>query len=187
MAQYTKKALAEALKTALQSRPLEKITVKELVETCQINRQTFYYHFQDIFDLLGWIYRSEAIEAIRYKKSYGTWQQGLLQILEYIEENRSLCINTCRSLAREHLERFLNETLTDLLGPVVEEIAADTSISDEQKNFIIAFYSYAFTGTLLDWLKNGLKTPPEVLAGQISMLMDGTIRLAVTRNFPPCG
>lgn len=186
MPQYTKKALAEALKAALQTKPLNKITVKELVEMCQINRQTFYYHFQDIYDLLGWIYQTEAIDSIRYKKSYDTWQQGLLQIFEYIQENKELCINTYRSLARDHLERFLDEVLNDLLGNVVEEIATDISVTQKQKEFITRFYSYAFAGTLLDWLKQGLKTPPGELAAQISIIMDGTIRAAVTRHFPPC-
>ena len=186
MPQYTKKALAEALKAALQTKPLDKITVKELVETCRINRQTFYYHFQDIYDLLGWIYQTEAIDSIRYKKSYDTWQQGLLAIFTYVRDNQELCINTYRSLARDHLERFLDEVLNDLLGHVVDEIAADTAAAGEQKQFITRFYSYAFAGVLLDWLKQGLKTPPETLARQIGHLMDGTIRAALLRDFPPC-
>ena len=186
MPQYTKKALADALKAALQNKPLDKITVKELVETCGINRQTFYYHFQDIYDLLGWIYQTEAIDAIRYKKSYDTWPQGLLAIFTYVGNNRQLCINTYRSLARDHLERFLDEVLNDLLGHVVDEIAVDTPATAEQKEFITRFYSHAFAGILLDWLKQGLKTSPETLARQIGQIMDGTIRAAVLRNFPSC-
>ena len=54
MAPSTKLALANALKAQLQKKFLDDITVKELVEACEINRQTFYYHFQDIYDLLRW-------------------------------------------------------------------------------------------------------------------------------------
>ena len=47
MAVATKRLLADTLIELLAKRPLDKITVKELVATCHVNRQTFYYHFQD--------------------------------------------------------------------------------------------------------------------------------------------
>lgn len=51
----TKKMLSGALKNAMKSKSLSKITVSELIEACGVNRKTFYYHFQDIYDLLKWI------------------------------------------------------------------------------------------------------------------------------------
>lgn len=181
MSQFTKQALAGALKSAMQTKSLEKITVKELVEACEINRQTFYYHFQDIYDLLGWIYRTEALGSIRNNRSYGTWQQGLLMILEYVQSNRAVCVNTYRSLAREHLETFLHEVMHDLLGDVVDEISDTRPIPQESKDFIIKFYSYAFAGVLLDWIKSGLKVPCTAIVDNVNRIMDGTILIAVKR------
>ena len=60
MAQTTKRALAASLKKLLKERPLDNITVKDIVEDCEVNRQTFYYHFQDIYDLLLWVFTTEA-------------------------------------------------------------------------------------------------------------------------------
>lgn len=181
MQPYTKQALAQALKAMLQTRPLDKITVKELVEHCGVNRQTFYYHFQDIYDLLGWIYRTEALQAIQNNRSYETWQQGLLLILRYVASNQALCMNTYRSLGREHLEAFLDEVLSGLLGSVVDELSTDRTIAKENRDFITRFYSYAFAGVLLDWIKAGLKTPCETLVCEISGVMDGVIVSAVER------
>ena len=181
MAQFTKQALAGALKSMLQTKPLDKITVKDLVETCDVNRQTFYYHFQDIYDLLGWIYKTEALASIKNNRSYATWQQGLLIIFEYVQENRELCINTYRSLAREHLEQFLSEVLYQLLGDVVDEIVGSGPISDDSKDFIIKFYSYAFSGTLLEWIKTGMKTPAVKMVDNISRVMEGNIKSAIKR------
>ena len=56
MAIATKKLLADGLKELLEKKTLDKITVKELVATCGVNRQTFYYNFQDIYELLEWIF-----------------------------------------------------------------------------------------------------------------------------------
>ena len=65
LAPSTKLALANALKKLLQKKFLDDITVKELVEECEVNRQTFYYHFQDIYDLLRWFLEHETSEALR--------------------------------------------------------------------------------------------------------------------------
>ena len=59
MAYATRQLLANSLKKLLQKKPLEKITIKELVEDCGVNRQTFYYNFQDIYDLLAWIFKED--------------------------------------------------------------------------------------------------------------------------------
>ena len=56
MAQTTKRALAASLKKLAAKKPLDKITVIDITEDCGVNRQTFYYHFQDIFDLVEWIF-----------------------------------------------------------------------------------------------------------------------------------
>ena len=76
MSLNTKQQLANALKSLMQTKPLEKITIKDIVIFCGVNRQTFYYHFKDIYDLLGWIYKTEAIDSISNCKTYKTWQQG---------------------------------------------------------------------------------------------------------------
>ena len=64
MSEITKKALAETLKKLLSKNKLNKITIKEITEDCGVNRQTFYYHFKDIYDLLEWIYKNEVIQEI---------------------------------------------------------------------------------------------------------------------------
>ena len=75
MSKITKKALAASLKKLLAERPLDKITVIDIVNDCEVNRQTFYYHFQDIYDLLEWVYLNEATKALDGKNTYDTWQQ----------------------------------------------------------------------------------------------------------------
>lgn len=181
MQPYTKQALADVLKEMLSTKTLDKITVKDLVEACKLNRQTFYYHFQDIYDLLGWIYKTEALGAIQNNKSYATWQQGLLIILEYVESNKALCMNTYRSLGKEHLEMFLNQVLFELLSSVINEVSTSHAIPKEDKAFIVQFYSHAFAGTLLDWIKCGMYTPCEEIVNYIVRLMDGRFMDAVER------
>ena len=46
--------LAEAMKTCMRTMPVEKITVKEIVQECGTTRQTFYRYFLDKYDLINW-------------------------------------------------------------------------------------------------------------------------------------
>lgn len=175
MSLMTKKALAASLKKLMNKTSLEKITVKEIVSDCGVNRQTFYYHFQDIYDLLGWIYRTEALDAIADYKSYDTWQQGFLKIFYYVSDNRAFCLNTFHSLGREHLEMFLYSVTFDLLIGVVNELAEGTSIAQEYKNFIADFYSLAFIGLMLKWLKTGTQENPETIIENLNKLIEGNM------------
>lgn len=175
MSLMTKEALAASLKKLMSKTSLEKITVKDIVNDCGVNRQTFYYHFQDIFDLLGWIYRSEALDSIADYKSYNTWQQGFLKIFNYVSDNRAFCLNTFHSLGRDHLEEFLYDVTFDLLIGVVNEVAVDTSIAQEYKNFIADFYSLAFIGLMLKWLKTGTQENPEIIIENLSKLIEGNV------------
>ena len=76
MAQTTKKAFAASLKKLLSQKPLDKIKISDITNDCAVNRQTFYYHFKDIYDLLEWVYTNEATRALGDKKTYDTWQEG---------------------------------------------------------------------------------------------------------------
>lgn len=61
----TKRALAESLKKLMRAKPFSKITVTEIVNDCGVNRKTFYYHFEDIYALLRWIFEEEAVNIIK--------------------------------------------------------------------------------------------------------------------------
>ncbi len=175
MAQTTKKALAASLKKLLAEKPLDKITVIDIIEDCEVNRQTFYYHFKDIYDLVEWIYTREATKALDGKKTYDTWQQGILQIFEYVLENKVFVTNTYHSINREHLERYLyNETYNLLIG-VVEEKAAGMPVRGDDKAFIAHFYKYAFIGLMLEWIRTGMKEEPSAIIDRLSVLMHGEI------------
>lgn len=177
----TKKALAHSLKQVMQELPLSKITVKQIVNHCGVNRQTFYYHFQDIYDLLGWIYQTEAIDNLSPFRSYHTWTQGLYTIFTYIENNRVFCLNTLHSLARSHLDSYLYAATYDLMLGVVHEVSSGMRVADEDKSFLANFYTLAFTGLVIQWMQDGMKEPPSLIVERLSELMEGNFERALQR------
>lgn len=171
----TKTACGNALKELMEHMPLNKIKVHHITDTCKLNRQTFYYHFQDIFDLLGWIYKNEVIESLESYRSYDTWEEGFLKIFRYIKENRTFCMNTFHSLGRDHLERFLYTVTNELLMGVTTEISAQTNVSEEDKKFIANYYTLAFIGLVIQWMRSGMKENPEKLVRDLSKLIEGNL------------
>lgn len=182
MSLITKKALATSLKKIMAKTSLEKITVTNIVVDCGVNRQTFYYHFKDIYDLLGWIYKTEAVGSISDYKSYKTWQQGFLKIFQYVSSNKTFCMNTFHSMGREHLEDFLHDEIFALLIGVVEEVSKETTVPLEDKKFIADFYTFAFIGVLTSWMKDNMKPTPESIIEKLEKLVSGDIEKAIQKR-----
>lgn len=181
MAQTTKNALADSLKTLLETRPVSKITISDITEHCGLNRMTFYYHFQDLYDLLEWSWIREANKVLNGKKTYSTWQQGFLQIFHAVSDNKQIVMNIYHSVNREQIEIYLYKLTYDLLIGVIEENAADMDVRDDDKKFIADFYKYAFVGLILDWIKNGMKADPAQIIERLDILIHGDIKKALNK------
>lgn len=187
MSNITKHALAESLKKLLLKKPLNKITINDLTTDCGISRMAFYYHFKDIYDLVEWACLEESRKALQGKKTYDTWQEGLLQIFEAVYENKPFIINAYNAVSREQIENFLFQLTHDLIMSVVEEQARSTSLTQEQKSFIADFYKYSFVGIMLDWIRQGMKSDYTDIWKNMCITLHGNITNSI-QNFTkyPC-
>lgn len=183
MANLTKNALAQTIKSMLEHTTLDRITVTDLVEACGVKRQTFYYHFSDIYALIEWIYFSEAEKAIGDNRTYATWVEGFYQVFVYILDNQKFVENTYRSVSRDYLERFLYEVVYDLLYKVIEEVAHTKRlrVQEEHKKFIADFYKYAFVGLVLEWIRSGMKEEPRAIMDRTNILIEGDMEKALRK------
>ena len=176
MQNLTKYALEDSLKKFLLKKPLDKITISDLTSDCGISRMAFYYHFKDIYDLVEWACIEDATRALQGKKTYATWQEGILQIFEVVQENKPFILNVYRSVSREQIENYLFSLTYGLIAGVVEEQAVGMDVPKEEREFIAHFYKYSFVGVMLDWIRQGMKESPEVLTEKIGVTMRGNIQ-----------
>ena len=181
MSQVTKRALEQSLKNLLLKKPLSKITISDLTEDCGMNRMTFYYHFKDIYDLVEWSCLTDAKRALDEKKTYDTWQQGFLQILEAVQANKPFIMNVYHCVHREQVEIYLRPLVEDLILNVVNEEAGGLNVRDEDKTFIVQAYSYIFIGIMLDWIKEDMQENPQEIVERLNKLIKGSIRASLTR------
>ena len=170
MSNTTKQALEASLKKVMLQKPLDKITISDITSDCGISRMAFYYHFKDIYDLVEWSCLEDAKRALQGKKTYDTWQEGILQIFEAVLENKPFILNAYHSVSREQIENYLFHLTYDLLKAVVEEKTAGMQIREEQKEFIANFYKYSFVGIMLDWIKQGMKEDYSEIVDNMAVL-----------------
>ena len=128
MSEITKRALATSLKKLLSQKELTKISIKDITDDCGIQRQTFYYHFADVYDLIEWIYTNEVIKPIIHDKdTYEKWQEGFLSIFNYVQDNKDFVRNTYNSISRKYVNKFIYEHTDKLLKNVIDEEAEKES------------------------------------------------------------
>ncbi|MBB6624734.1 TetR/AcrR family transcriptional regulator C-terminal domain-containing protein [Clostridium gasigenes] len=173
MSQMTKKALAQSLKNLMLTIPLSKITVNDIVNDCEVNRRTFYYHFQDIYNLLEWIFKNEIASVMEEKKTCDSWQQGFLNIFYYLAENKKLVLNTYNSIGREQLETHLYRVVYYLVFDIVQEISVEMNVPEKEKEFIVNFYKVALVGLLLEWIRSNMVEDPVEIIDNLNKIISG--------------
>ena len=181
MSQVTKRALEQSLKNLLLKKPLNKITISDITEDCGINRMTFYYHFQDIYDLVEWACLEDAKKALEEKKTHDTWQQGLLQIFYAVLENKPFIMNVYRCVDRGQVEKYVTPLTDNLIMGVIEEESVGMTVREEDKAFIAKIYSYCFAGLMLDWIRDGMTDAPEELVEKLALVLQDSVSNALNR------
>ena len=120
MSMKTKLALANALKAAMKTKKLSKITVSELICACDINRKTFYYHFQDIYDLLKWTLERETLDVVKNFDLIINTEEAIRFLMDYTEKNNYIVNGAFDSMGYEELKRFFHNDLFSVIYGAIE-------------------------------------------------------------------
>ncbi|PYF06366.1 TetR/AcrR family transcriptional regulator [Ureibacillus chungkukjangi] len=177
----TKRILSVSLKEIMRNKPLEKISIRELTEKANVNRQTFYYHFEDIYDLLKWTFQQETVQLLDVDENSLFWKQGLLQLFKYLEVNKEFCLNALQSLGRGHLKRFFYSDISTMLGKVIKSLCKNLNASEEHVAFLTHFYTLSLAGLVESWLLGEMDQTPEEIIEIIDTFIQDQIRGAEHR------
>lgn len=171
----TKKALAASLKKIMRKKPLGKITVREIIEDCGVNRKTFYYHFRDIYDLVKWIFEEEAIEIVRQYDLILDYQDAIEFVMNYVEENKLLCNCAFDAIGRDELKRFFQNDFLSIVTNIVEQLSEGKNIPDDYKKFLINFYTEAIASLIVNWIHNKETCDKQKMVQYVSLTLYGTL------------
>ena len=174
MSSRTKDRIAEKLFALLQEKPFDKITVKELVETCDVTRQTFYYHFQDLFDVLEWSLQGQmARVGASCMEEEDPIKALKIFVLNAFESSEAI-IKLFESQHRGAIEQMMVEIVREYLRVVSVHDTKAVRIAEEDMEVALDFYTYAIVGTLLSASMRGEKDADR-LAQQLYRLIYGSL------------
>ena len=174
MAKFTKQAIMKCLMDMLKTQSVEKITVKDICETCEINRNTFYYYFSDIYDVLDSVFTEETKTLLELEDNltfYETYKKAAAIIIEY----RKAVIHIYNSKNKQIVVRYLEKVSNILVRHFVENSVRDCNVTDRDIRYITSFYSYAIVGVTSKWIEEGMPPYNVDLIKRLSDSYDATI------------
>ena len=186
VSEQTKLQLAAALKILMAQKSMDKITIAELTSLCNIRRQSFYYHFEDIYDLLRWMIENEAISLLKQQEGALLWKEGLLQLFRYLEENRTVCLCALKSVGRNHLRRFFEADIYAIIHRTIEQLTENIGVHNNLDSFVDVemlthFYVVALAGMIESWLLGEIDRTPEQLIQFVDIILNDQINGAAAR------
>lgn len=165
----TKKAIAKALKSLISTKPFEKISIADITKTCGLNRQTFYYHFQDKYELLTWIYYNEGFSFVVDNITFENWDKKILLLLNIMKKDQGFYYHTIKYDSHYFMD-YLLEITAALFQEAIEALDTHGKLDIDQKQFFSEFYAYGICGVILSWVKSGMKQVPEEVAKNFKKL-----------------
>ena len=160
----------------LNEKPFDKITVREITQDCGINRNTFYYYFQDIYDLLECVLDTATTRAMERKIEYNGWEDGFLKSIEFARKNRRAIYHIYKSVNRDMLDKYLGDVAERVMLATIRRQTEGLEVREDDVLLLASFYKHALVGCIIEWLNSGMKGTPDADLRRIGELLDGNIR-----------
>lgn len=166
--------LADAMKQCMAKLPVEKITVKEIVEECGTTRQTFYRNFKDKYDLINWYFDKILQESFEHMGEGRTVYEGLVNKFYYIEDEKlffkAAFKNDAQNNLREHdfhlILKFYTERIEEKTGRKITE----------HMRFLLVMYCQGSIYMTVQWVLGKIKATPEQMAESLVDAMPAELK-----------
>ena len=161
------KALAHSLKELVVRMPFEKITIKQIADGAGVIRVTFYNHFQDKYDLLAWIVRSEILDPVRILISNRMYRETLILIFSNLLKDRDFYMRAARIEGQNSFADIVNDCAFRMVIELFRERGAGpvhSRYSLLNIENLAKYYANSISYIILEWIRTGMTIPPEEMA-----------------------
>jgi len=179
MSNLTKKALLKAFGELIEEKPFNKITINDLTKRCGLNRMTFYYHFDNIYELMIWGLETQMHEVSKDCVNYENWKTGYLRIFDFALERMMYIKKIFQTIEQEHLEHYLNQIAERMVLAVIDDRIGDKKLDEDDRLFTAQICAHVLVGTLVSWVARGMKEDPEMMVKRTGRLLDGMIEKTI--------
>jgi probable dihydroxyacetone kinase regulator len=165
--------LAHSLKELACAEPVEKITIKEITDRAGVIRPTFYNHFQDKFELVEWIIRTELLEPVEPLIGNGMIEEGMVLLFSNIERDKAFYTRVVKLEGPVTFHSIAQKCVGEvLLGVIKEQMTGDHAKHKWLTPEIIAgYYAQTMCFAAEEWIKQGMTVSPRELAAAYQYIM----------------
>ncbi len=157
MPNFTKRAIKESFWKLLNEQPLTQISVREIVEKCGINRNSFYYHFQDIPSLIEEIVMDAANALIQQHPSITSIDEGVEAAFRFTLDNKKAILHICNSINRNIYEQYLMKICEYIVTTYFDTVFEKGIVSKSDRDIMILFTKCELFGLSIDWINTGMQ------------------------------
>lgn len=175
----TKMTIQASFRALLLAKSLDKITVRDIVEDCGLTRNTFYYHYEDIYDLFDDYLDTQLQTAVETLPEGSAWDALLLKLLESVCETPQMGRHIFFSRKREAMRQYLHKVLSAVLDRYIDDSMRGLPITVDDRRLICDTCCHALYGMIEQSLTGPDAPLMRVRLRRVARSFDGAIRIAL--------
>ena len=179
---YTTNLIKQEFIKLLNKKSLHNITVTEIAKQCKIERKTFYYHYENLPQLVKEIFDEELEDVIKEFNETLSWEESFISAAKFILENKKVVKHMYESDYKIEIEKYIFSISGEIMRKYVRRVAKDTKAQEIDIKLIAYFYQCALSSSLVEWLATDMKTDPKLVTRRLGKLMDGNILESLKRS-----
>ncbi|MGN0357807.1 MAG: TetR/AcrR family transcriptional regulator [Blautia sp.] len=156
MANFTKKAIRDSFVKLLNEKPISQITIRDIVDDCGVNRNTFYYYFEDLPQLIESIVNEDAERIIREHPTIDSMDDCINAALEFALANRRAVLHIYNSVNRDIYEQYQWRVCSYVVAAYVDGVLGDQKLTAEDHTTIVDYLKCVCFGMIMGWLETGM-------------------------------
>lgn len=162
----TKRMMADVMKTLMTRRPVSKISVGEIVDECGLNRNSFYYHFRDKYDLVNWIFYTDFVVELGQQQFDTSWE-FMECLCRFFQKDRLFYLHALEDVGQNSFSEYVKGITRDAL------LIRSEDQDIEYMDFYVSFFVDAYLATIRRWLTENNEMSPEALTSLIKKAATG--------------
>lgn len=158
--------LAESFKNLALRMSIDKITIKQITDGAGVIRPTFYNHFQDKYELLEWIIRTEILDPVIPLMQSGNLKDSMVQIFRNMQQDKIFYKKVTRLEGQNSCENIAKKFIMEILFSFINEKAGEKKLARRGLtiSLVAEYYAQSMAFVVIQWTKMNMSLPPEQMA-----------------------
>ena len=177
----TKAAIKKSFLELLNEKPINQISVRDIAEGCGFNRNTIYYHYDDIPCLVEEIVIDTAERIISEYTDYHSLEACLEKMAAFALEHKRIVLTINTSSTRSVYELYLMKVCGSVVENYLHTVFGDIQADPESREILVRFYKCECFGQIIDWLNCAMNYNVCEQFSRLCRLREGFVEILVER------